>query len=163
MAVVTVETRLAVEDLIHSYVHCIDDDRLEEWPNFFAAECLYKIVPRENADHNLPIAIMYCDSQGMLRDRVVAHRKANLFGAHFYRHLVSSIRIVKETAGEIFARTNYVVFRTLADAVHYGTTEVYSTGVYHDTIVFVDDQAKFKEKIVMADTSRISSLLVTPL
>ena len=67
----------------YDYVHCIDDDDLEAWPSLFASPCLYKIVPRENADLNLPIAIMYCDSQGMLQDRVTAHRKANLYGAHF--------------------------------------------------------------------------------
>ena len=157
------EIRFAVEDLIHAYVHCIDQDKLEEWPSFFAAECLYKIVPRENADQDLPIAIIYCNSQGMLRDRVVAHRKANLYGAHFYRHLVSSIQITGQDNGVITARSNYVVFRTAADAVQYGATEVYSTGEYQDTIVFEDGKAKFMQKVVLVDTCRISSLLVTPL
>jgi anthranilate 1,2-dioxygenase small subunit len=152
-----------VEDLLHTYVHCIDDDDLETWPSLFAAQCLYKIVPRENADQNLPIAIMYCDSQGMLQDRVTAHRKANLYGAHFYRHLVSSIRVLGEENGIITARANYAVFRTLADSVHYGMTEMYSTGAYHDKIVFENGVARFREKIVIVDTSKISSLLVTPL
>lgn len=160
---VTAEIRAVVEDLLHTYVHCIDDDDLEAWPSLFASPCLYKIVPRENADLNLPIAIMYCDSQGMLQDRVTAHRKANLYGAHFYRHLVSSIRVLDEENGVLSVRANYVVFRTLADAVHYGTTEVYSTGAYHDKIVMENGIAKFREKIVIADTSKISSLLVTPL
>lgn len=160
---ITPEIRQTIEDLIHAYVHCIDDDDLENWPTFFAAQCLYKIVPRENADLNLPIAIMYCDSQGMLQDRVTAHRKANLFAAHFYRHLVSSIRIIGENNGVYSVRANYVVYRTAGDAVQYGLTEIYSAGVYHDTIVFENGAAKFKEKIVIADTSKISSLLVTPL
>ena len=160
---VTPEIRQAIEDLIHTYVHCIDDNDLENWPTLFAAQCLYKIVPRENADLNLPIAIMYCDSQGMLLDRVTAHRKANLFAAHFYRHLVSSIRVTGEDTGVFSVRSNYVVFRTAADAVQYGTTEIYSAGAYHDKIVFEDDVAKFREKIVIADTCKISSLLVTPL
>lgn len=160
---VTAEIRQAIEDLIHDYVHCIDNDDLENWPALFASQCLYKIVPRENADLNLPIAIMYCDSQGMLQDRVTAHRKANLFAAHFYRHLVSSIWITGENDGEYAVRSNYVVFRTAADAVQYGTTEVYSAGAYHDKIVFENGAAKFREKVVIADTSRISSLLVTPL
>ncbi len=132
------ELRDAVEELLHAYVQCIDDDRLEEWPDFFTEDCLYQILPRENAEQGLPIAVMYCDSRGMLQDRVVAHRKAT-------------------------ARSNYAVFRTSTDPIHYGTTDVYSVGEYRDKIVFINGVAKFQERIVIVDTSRIQSLLVTPL
>jgi anthranilate 1,2-dioxygenase small subunit len=160
---VSQELRSAVEDLIHAYVQCIDDDRLEEWPDFFTEDCLYQIVPRENADQGLPIAVMYCDSRGTLQDRVVAHRKANLFAPHLYRHLVSAIRVTSQDKGVVTARSNYAVFRTAVDPINYGTTEVYSVGDYRDKIVFVNGVAKFKERIVIVDTSRIQSLLVTPL
>jgi anthranilate 1,2-dioxygenase small subunit len=157
------EVRDAVEALMHAYVHCIDDDRLEEWPNFFIEDCLYRIVPRENADLGLPIALMHCDSRGMLLDRVVAHRKANLFGAHIYRHLVSAIQVTARSGDIVTVRANYAVFCTYLDPVSYGKSEVYSVGEYRDKIVFVDGVAKFKEKIAIVDTSRIQSLLVTPL
>jgi len=157
------ELRDAVEELLHAYVQCIDDDRLEEWPGFFTEACLYQIVPRENADQGLPLAIMYCDSRGMLQDRVVAHRKANLFAPHVYRHLISAVRVTSQDNGSMAVRCNYVVFRTSLDPVHYGTTEVYSVGEYRDKIAFVDGAAKFKEKTVIVDTSQIRSLLVTPL
>ena len=160
---VSQELRSAVEDLIHAYVQCIDDDRLEEWPDFFTEDCLYQIVPRENADQGLPIAIMYCDSRGMLQDRVVAHRKANLFAPHLYRHLVSVIRVIDQDKGVVAVRSNYAVFRTSVDPINYGTTEVYSVGEYRDKIVFVNGVGKFQERIVIVDTSRIQSLLVTPL
>ena len=159
----TRELRDAGEDLLHAYVHCIDDDRLEEWPEFFTEHCLYKIVPRENADLQLPIALMLCDSRAMLRDRVVAHRHANLFAPHYYRHLVSAVRMTGQADGVIAVEANYVVFRTMADPIHYGETEVFSVGKYLDKIVFVDGQAQFQEKIVLVDTCRIQSLLVTPL
>jgi anthranilate 1,2-dioxygenase small subunit len=29
------DLRDAVEELLHAYVEAIDDDRLEEWPDFF--------------------------------------------------------------------------------------------------------------------------------
>jgi anthranilate 1,2-dioxygenase small subunit len=157
------ELRYAVEELIHAYVQCIDDDRLEEWPDFFTEDCLYRIVPRENADQGLPIAIMYCDSRGMLQDRVVAHRKANLFAPHVYRHVVSAIRVTGQDKEMVTARSNYAVFRTSLDPVHYGTSEVFSVGEYRDKIVFANGVARFKEKVVIVDTSRIQSLLVTPL
>jgi anthranilate 1,2-dioxygenase small subunit len=160
---VSQKLRSAVEDLIHAYVQCIDDDRLEEWPDFFTEDCLYQIIPRENTDQGLPIAVMYCDSRGMLQDRVVAHRKANLFAPHLYRHLVSALRVTDQDKGMVTARSNYAVFRTALDPINYGTTEVYSVGEYRDKIFFVDGVAKFQERIVIVDTSRIQSLLVTPL
>jgi anthranilate 1,2-dioxygenase small subunit len=159
----TLETRVVVEDLMHAYVHCIDEDRLEEWPSFFAAECVYKIIPRENLDQDLPIPLMSCDSQGMLGDRVTAHRQANIFGPHFYRHMVSSILLTQQDDGLIAARSNYVVFRTWADVVQYGSTEVFSAGAYRDQIVFEDGRAKFRQRLVIVDTCRVDSLLVTPL
>ena len=47
--------------------------------------------------------------------------------------------------------------------VQYGSTEVYSVGTYRDQIVFENEQPKFKERLVIVDTCRIDSLLVTPL
>lgn len=157
------EIRDALEELQCAYAHCIDDDRLEEWPEFFTERCVYKVIPRENADQNLPIALMYCDSRGMLQDRVVAHRAANLYAPHYYRHLISAIRILGQEREEITAQTNYTVFRTMADPIHYGETEIYSVGKYIDRIVFEEDKARFQEKIVIVDTCKIQSLLVTPL
>src|SRR5215471_13229475 len=111
----TREMRDAIEELQYAYVHCIDDDRLEEWPEFFLERCLYKVVPRENADQHLPIALMYCDSRGMLQDRVVAHRAANLYAPHYYRHLLSAIHILGGEHDEVAVQTNYGVFRTMAE------------------------------------------------
>ncbi len=157
------DLRYTIEELLHAYVQCIDEDRLEAWPEFFTEDCVYKILPRENVDQGLPIALMYCDSRGMLQDRIVAHRQANLFAPHVYRHLVSAIRVTGQNNGVITARANYAVFRTTLDPVHYGTTEVYSVGEYRDQIVFANGVPRFKEKIVVVDTSKIQSLLVTPL
>jgi len=159
----TAAIRNTVEELLHAYVHCIDDDRLEEWPAFFTEDCLYKIMPRENAERELPIALMYCDGRGMLHDRVVAHRAANLYAPHYYRHLVSALRILGEDKGVIAAQANYAVFRTMADPIHYGESEIYSVGMYLDKIVFCEGKARFQEKVVVVDTCRIQSLLVTPL
>jgi len=157
------EIRDAIEELQHAYVHCIDDDRLEEWPDFFTEQCLYKVVPRENADQNLPIALIFCDSRGMLQDRVVAHRAANLYAPHYYRHMISALRILSQERDSFTVQTNYAVFRTMADPIHYGETEVYSVGKYIDRVVFENDKAQFQEKIVIVDTCKIQSLLVTPL
>ena len=155
--------RVAIEELLAAYVRCIDNDRLEEWPDFFTDPCLYQIMPRENAEQGWPIAVVYCDSRGMLRDRIVAHRKANIYAPHAYRHLVSSLNVTQQDDGAVYASANYVVYRTMLDSVNYGHTEVYSVGEYRDVIVFENGIVKFREKTVVVDTARVLSLLVTPL
>ena len=70
------------------YNQVIDTDQLEDWPNLFVDDCLYKIQPRENFDRLLQGSVIICTSKGMLVDRVVAHRHANIFAEHVYRHVV---------------------------------------------------------------------------
>ena len=65
-ATLTLELKHEVEDLLNTYAQCIDDDNLEQWPDFFTDQCLYRIIPRENHEIGLPTAVMWCDSRGML-------------------------------------------------------------------------------------------------
>ena len=153
------ETLLEVTGLINDYVACIDADELERWPDFFTEQCNYKVIPRENADAGLPVSVMFCDSKGMLKDRIVALRNANVYAPHFYRHLVSNTRITDESDGQIKAQTNYAVFQTLLD----GETRIYNVGRYDDTLVRVDGTLLFKEKLCVFDTYRIQTLMVTPI
>jgi anthranilate 1,2-dioxygenase small subunit len=159
----TRECRFTVEELQYAYIHCIDADRLEEWPDFFTDPCVYEVTTRENIDQGLPIGVIYCDSKGMLHDRVIALRQANIYGPHRYRHLVSAVRVTRVDDNVVTAETNYAVYRTMLDPVHYGSSELYSVGLYQDTIVIEDGIARFREKKVLVDTARILSLLVTPL
>ena len=157
------ELRAQIEELTDAYADCLDSDRLEEWPEFFTERCIYKVIPYENAALGMPVPLMYGDSRGMLRDRVVAHRNANFFAPHLYRHLVGRVRIIGRNDGEIATRANYAVFRTMLDPADYGRSELFSVGVYQDVIVFEGGKPRFKEKVVVVDTSQIPTLLVTPL
>ena len=152
-----------VEDLLAAYADCIDNDRLEDWPDFFTESCVYKIIPWENVSQNLAIGWVLCDSRGMLQDRVVAHRTANLYAPHRYRHIVSAVRILSCADRVIEARANYLIVRTALDPVRYGTSEIYSAGEYQDRVVVENGRARFVEKIVVADTARVDTLLVTPI
>ena len=154
-----VELQFQVERLLANYVQCIDEDRLEAWPDFFVDDCLYQVIARENAERGLPVAAIFCDSKGMLADRVVSLRQANIYERHQYRHIVSSVVIADVSAESVKVQSNYVVYRTRTN----GVTEVYNTGMYNDKIISVDGQLLIKEKIVTFDTNRIDSLLVTPL
>ena len=153
------ETLLEVTGLINDYVACIDADDLERWPDFFTDQCVYKVIPRENADAGLPVSVMFCDSKGMLKDRIVALRNANVYAPHFYRHLVSNTRVISESDGEIKAETNYAVFQTLLD----GQTQIFNVGKYEDTMIRQDGKLLFKQKLCIFDTYRIQTLMVTPI
>lgn len=142
-----------------SYAQCIDTDRLEDWPDYFTDDCLYIVQSRENYDRQLPISAMYCDSKGMLVDRIVSLRHANIYAEHFYRHVLSIPVIQSVTGDEITVHTNYVVFQTLLD----GASRTYSVGRYLDKMTRIDGELKFKEKLVVFDTNQIATLMVTPI
>jgi anthranilate 1,2-dioxygenase small subunit len=154
-----VELQFRVERLLARYVQCIDSDKLEEWPEFFVEQCVYRVIARENTERNLPMAAMFCDSKRMLIDRVVSARHANIYEKHTYRHVVSSTIAQAPTTDSVRATSNYAVYRTRTN----GVTELYNTGIYHDEIVLRDGMWLFREKQVVFDTHRIDSLLVTPL
>ena len=44
---------------------------------FFTDDAIYRIIPRENFEHGLPIATLHCESKGYLQDRVVAIRQTS--------------------------------------------------------------------------------------
>jgi len=113
------ELRFAVEELQYAYVHCIDADRLEQWPDFFTDPCRYEVTTRENLDQGLSVGVIYCDSKGMLRDRVVALREANIYGPHRYRHMISAVRVTGTEGNVVQAETNYAVYRTMLDPINH--------------------------------------------
>ena len=158
LAALLVEQKIA--GLQYAYVQCIDDDRLEEWPNFFVDDCIYKIISRENADNDLPLPVLYCHNKDQLRDRVLILRKATVFTLRFDRHVVSNIRVVDQADGIFHVQANCVVYVT---DVMDGVTRLFSTGKYDDKVLFVDGEAKFKEKIVVLDTYSIPNHISSPL
>ena len=151
--------RQRIEDFIHDCAHCIDDDRLEEWPSYFTEDCRYTIINRESFARAMPVGIMTCDSRGMLEDRVRALREANIYEPHCYRHLISGIRIRGVEGNAYSVQTSYAVIRTMQE----GDTSVFSSGEILDEIVIGDDSLLFRERIVVCDSIRIDTLIVIPI
>ena len=148
-----------VELLQNRYVECIDDDRLEEWPEFFVDDCVYKLISRENYDRALPASTMFCDSKGMLTDRIISLRNANIYAEHHYRHILSNIIVKSVEQNMVSVQSNYLVMQTRTD----GATHIYNAGKYLDKMELVGKEFKFKEKMAIFDTHQIQSLLVTPI
>jgi anthranilate 1,2-dioxygenase small subunit len=156
---ITPEMALRVEALLAEYADSIDDQRYAEWPAFFTERCLYRITSRDNHRRKLPMGLMYCDNRNMLRDRITSMKNANVFEPHSYRHALSRTLLSEGPDGEIVARTSYIVARIMHD----GQTQLFSTGVYEDRIVEFEGRLRFKERVVVTDSTSIDALLVIPL
>jgi 3-phenylpropionate/cinnamic acid dioxygenase small subunit len=153
------DLRLELDALYAEYIGCLDEERFEDWPDFFTEDCLYKIVPRENYERGLPLAIWLCESRGYLKDRVVAIRKTSVYGPRLIRRMVSAIRILGWQDDVLAARVNYAAFETLPDEL----TRVFNVGQSHDRLVVVGGRLKFKEKICVFDSMLVPNSLIYPL
>ena len=151
--------RLAIGDLCAAYADCIDDDRLEEWPDFFVADCRYLITSRESHMAGLRHGVIYCASRGMLIDRVTSLRRANIFEPHRYRHIVGPAQLGKVEGGVAEARANFLAVRIMHD----GESRLFATGRYLDRIAVASQPYRFIARTVVLDSRKIDTLLVIPL
>ncbi|QIB64109.1 aromatic-ring-hydroxylating dioxygenase subunit beta [Kineobactrum salinum] len=149
---------LELQDLQNRYITVIDEDRIEEWPDFFTEEAVYEIVPRESERLNLPAGLMHCFGKGMMRDRVVSYRQANVYHPHSYRHFVSGLQILERSPDKIVTRSNYLVVRTLQNL----DSEVFQVGCYEDTVVPSEDGWRYASKRAIFENARVKALLVIP-
>ena len=141
------------------YARALDDDRLEDWPDFFADDCLYKITSADNHRRGMEVGLIYADSKGMVRDRVAALREANIYERQSYRHIVGMPAILGEDDGAVRAETPFLVARIMRD----GTTDLFATGRYLDLLVEEAGALRFRERLVVCDSSRVDTLLAIPL
>jgi 3-phenylpropionate/cinnamic acid dioxygenase small subunit len=148
-----------VSRLNADYARAIDDDRLEDWPEFFTEPCLYTITSADNHRRGMPAGIIYADSKGMLKDRVAALREANVYERQSYRHVVGLPAILGERDGAVRAETPFLVVRIMRD----GTMALFATGRYLDALVEEAGALRFRERVVVCDSSRIDTLLAIPL
>lgn len=152
-------TRIELDTLIHSYISVLDNDRLEEWPEFFLEECLYEIIPKENHDAGFPAPVIHCSNRRMLRDRVISLRHANVFAPVTYRHMISGMVWSWHEDDTIAMSSSYVVVATSQD----GESGVYQAGRYIDRVVRTEAGWRFREKRVVYDTLRVQTLLAIPI
>ena len=154
------QTHLAVSLLHAAYGQAIDDDRLEEWPGFFTDDCFYSITSQDNHARGFEAGIVYCDSNGMLKDRVSGLREANIYEQHRYRHMAAMPATV-ETVGDIVkATTAFAVYRITRNR----PSELFVTGCYHDELrITGEDTLKIARRVVVCDSSVFDTLLAIPL
>jgi anthranilate 1,2-dioxygenase small subunit len=159
MDVAAVVRRLALEQLYSDYVHCLDADRLEEWPDFFTEDAFYRVTSAENFEAGLPLGLIHATSRNMLKDRISALREANIYEPQRYRHVISSLRMVGEAAGALDVEANFIVIRTMQE----GDMTIFAAGRYVDRVVRDRATWKFAKKEVVLDSRQIDTLLAIPL
>ncbi len=152
--------RLELEALYARYAECLDDGPLDAWPEFFTEACLYLVVPRENHDQGLPLAIMRCESRGMLADRVRAVQETVMHEPRYLRHHVTNLRGGVDDDGRIRVRANYSVIEVLTDEL----PRILSVGRYLDLLERGGDGAlRFVEKRCVYDSVLVPNTIVYPL
>ena len=154
-----VELRMRLADLYCAYADALDDGALESWPDLFAADCLYRVVPRENFEQELPISLIYCEGRDMLFDRVLAIREATLFLPRLIRHLVGNIRLREIGSDGLRLTANFALFQTMTDR----PSELFLCGRYHDRVVEDGDALRFAERICVYDSTIVPTSLVYPI
>jgi anthranilate 1,2-dioxygenase small subunit len=159
MDLAAVVRRLELEQLYADYVHCLDADELERWPDFFTEDCFYRVTSAENYEGGLPLGLIYATSRNMLKDRISALREANIYEPQRYRHLVSSFRVAGEMAESLDIEANFLVVRTMQE----GDMTIFAAGRYVDRVMRDGDAWKFARKEVVLDSRQIDTLLAIPI
>src|SRR5712691_316975 len=152
MDLTEVTRRLELQDLYSDYAACLDSDALDRWPEFFVDECVYRLTSAENYEAGRPLGLIYATSKDMLKDRVMALRRANIYEPQRYRHLIACVQIADADGADALATVaNFLVVRTMQD----GATTLFAAGRYVDRIVRTDLGWKFAGKQVILDSRQI--------
>lgn len=149
----------ALADASEDYAAAIDRDELERWPDFFEAECIYKVTTRDNVLAGWPAGVIYADSRAALQDRVKSLREANIYEGQVYRHVMGRPRILEVQGDVVRAETSFLVVRTMRD----GEMVVFAAGSYQDLARVQAGKLSFIERIVVCDSSRVDTLMALPL
>jgi len=151
-------SRDKLADFYDAYFEALDDLRLEEWPNFFADDCLFQIIPRENFDAGYQLCTIQADSKGMLVDRVQGILKTQMFAPRTCRRFYSGLRATGRDKGLLKVRQNVVVIQTLID----GPSLVHICGVGYDLLEEAGAEFRFRERILVIDSEMIPNSLIYP-
>ena len=143
-----------------AYASVIDANRLEDWPDFFTEDGFYRITSASNHARGMQAGIVYADSRDMLHDRVFALRKANIYEAQSYRHVVGMPAILgRDADGSIRAEAPFLVVRTMRD----GTMSLFAAGRYLDRLVEQEGRLLFAAREAICDSPNFDTLLAIPL
>lgn len=151
--------RARLRDFYDDYAYCLDEDRLEEWPDFFTEDCHYRVLSRENHDAGLPLGLIYCMNKNMLRDRVTALRETTMFEPRSLRHFISGVRVIEAQGERIVAQANFAVMESLSDR----EPTLNMVGRYLDELCLTPRGPLLTRRDCVYDNYRVRTSLIVPL
>ncbi len=137
----------------------IGEDALEQWLELFAPEATYRIVPRDNYDAGLPLALMDCATRDALIDRIASLRQANEFNIHTSRHVIGPPRVERTAKGVWRVDASFAVYQ--ADVQ--GVGRLFAVGAFKDRVVETALGMRFADKLIILDTFNVPGMLSRPL
>jgi 3-phenylpropionate/cinnamic acid dioxygenase small subunit len=151
--------RLEIDEFNSRYAAALDRGDLREWPRFFAEDPLYRITARENFDAGMPIGLMYCDSAGMMEDRVSAVLGTTVFAPRAIVHLITNVGIDGiSDDGAVAAQANFLLVENLLDR----DPRLLMSGRYVDRFIRREGRLLLKERHCVYDSAIIQTSTVYP-
>ena len=142
------------------YARALDQEKLGEWAEMFTHDALYVLLPRENFDRNLPVGLVYCENQGMIKDRAFALMETSMFAPRYLRHFISNLSVQGiEANGDIRATANYALIEVLFDRPD---AKLHQVGVYYDLFRRDGGRLKLAERRCVYDSLLVSNAMCLP-
>lgn len=152
--------RLEIERFNAAYAEALDQQRLADWSEMFTPDARYVVLSRENEDRGMPVGLIYCENQGMIRDRAFALETTAMFAPRYLRHLISNLQVLGEDGdGNIKARANYIVLQVLFDRPD---ATIHQVGTYHDVFRRAGDGLKLAQRRCVYDNLLVPNALCIP-
>ncbi|OHX13849.1 hypothetical protein BI347_10240 [Chromobacterium sphagni] len=150
-----------VEYLYAHYCEALDEGRIDHWPSFFVDASLYRITTRDNLERDMPLSLVLCKGQAMIRDRALALQKTVMYRNRCQRRMLSGIRVVDgDVDGEgMKTRASFLVYESVGDE----PTRLLASGCAHDVVVRQAGALKFKQRLLVIDASVMPDSLVFPI
>ncbi len=151
-----------IDALQAGYIHALDSKDFHAWVDTFdtAEDTAYFCIAAENAERNLPIALMYDDNRLRIEDRVTFIEKiwVGTFQDYYTRHFIQRTRCSQQSNNIYAVETNFSIIYTPES----GKSDVQVAGLYKDEIIINGSGAKFKSKKAIYDTTVLPRYIVYP-
>jgi anthranilate 1,2-dioxygenase small subunit len=142
-----------------AYAAALDEQRLMDWVEMFTDDAFYVVISRENADKQLPVGLIYCESKAMIHDRAFALEKTAMFAPRYLRHIIGNLQVLGESGDQIRARANYALIQVLYDRPE---AKLHQVGVYQDVFRRVNGELKLAQRRCIYDNLLVDNALCLP-
>ena len=113
--VLTAELRLDVQEFYARYAECLDNGRLQQWPEFFVDSCTYRVTTRRNLRLGPDEHLVSLSTRTTMRDRIVAIGQSEDYEPHIQRHIITNFRVQAASEEELRVQASFEILRTFKE------------------------------------------------